>query len=244
VRHNRHGGLLAPLTRDLFRPPTFAPTELRVSEKLRRAGVPTPVMLGYVVYAAPAGFRRADVMTREIERGFDLSVALMSPDPSMRDRALSATVALVSALTEAKAHHRDLNVKNVLLHAGSDGRLEALILDVDRPDLFLAYLCVSISNDAAFVEAAQALGTQLATRPGSTDERLTNLFRRCLVRPPTAEELRLLGEFLGKQRARLANKDLDAARIAGTGAGDVNDRAAWTVVARALLNLDETITKN
>jgi hypothetical protein len=132
VRHNRHGGLLAPLTRDLFRPPTFAPIELRVSEKLRRAGVPTPVMIGYVVYAAPAGFRRADVMTREIEQGFDLSVALMSPDPSMRARALSATVDLVTALTEAKAHHRDLNVKNVLLHRASDGRFEALILDVDR----------------------------------------------------------------------------------------------------------------
>ncbi len=38
-------------------------------------------------------------------------------------------------------------------------------------------------------------------------------------------------------------KELDAAAIAGAGAGDANERAAWTVVARALLNLDETITK-
>ena len=31
--------------------------------------------------------------------------------------------------------------------------------------------------------------------------------------------------------------------IAGPGDGDVNARAAWTLLARSLLNLDETITK-
>jgi hypothetical protein len=103
---------------------------------------------------------------------------------------------------------------------------------------------LTLMNDAAFVEAAQALGTQLATSPGSTEVRLGRLFRRCLVRPPTVDELKLLEEFLGKQQARLANQELDATKIAGPGEGNANDRAAWTVVARALLNLDETITKN
>src|SRR5690348_12686836 len=32
IRHNRHGGLLAPITGDLFRAPTFAPHELMISE--------------------------------------------------------------------------------------------------------------------------------------------------------------------------------------------------------------------
>jgi 3-deoxy-D-manno-octulosonic acid kinase len=132
IRHNRHGGLLARLTRDLFRPPTLAPLELRLSERLRRAGVPTPVMLGYVVYTAPGGFRRADVMTREIPRSFDLSSAITSDDPTLRERALAATATLVATMSEAKARHRDLNVKNVLLHYGSDGSIQALVLDVDR----------------------------------------------------------------------------------------------------------------
>jgi 3-deoxy-D-manno-octulosonic acid kinase len=132
VRHNRHGGMLAPLTRDLFRPPTFAPLELRISERLRRAGVPTPVMLGFVVYPAPAGFRRADVMTREIPRSFDLSSAIMSDDPSLRDRALTAAADLVATMSAAKARHHDLNVKNVLLRNDSDSSIEAFILDVDR----------------------------------------------------------------------------------------------------------------
>lgn len=132
VRHNRHGGLLARLTGDLFRPPTLAPLELRTSERLRVAGVPTPVMLGYVVYVAPAGFRRADVMTREIQESHDLSAALMADDRSLRAKALDATATLVAAMSDAKARHHDLNVKNVLLHDAADGSLDALVLDVDR----------------------------------------------------------------------------------------------------------------
>ena len=34
VRHNRHGGLFAPVTRDLFLPPTRAPHELRTAMRL------------------------------------------------------------------------------------------------------------------------------------------------------------------------------------------------------------------
>ncbi|MGE5195459.1 MAG: DUF1553 domain-containing protein, partial [Deltaproteobacteria bacterium] len=103
---------------------------------------------------------------------------------------------------------------------------------------------LTLMNDTVFVEGAQALGTQLARGPGSAEERLTNLFRRCLVRPPTVDELKLLGEFLARQQERFAKQELDAAKIAGPGDGNPADRAAWTVVARALLNLDETITRN
>ena len=78
VRHNRHGGLFASLTGDLFRIPSKAPYELRTSERLRRAGVPTPTMVGYVIYPAIAGFCRADVMSREV------------PDSSRRDESFAA----------------------------------------------------------------------------------------------------------------------------------------------------------
>src|SRR5262249_20389658 len=101
-----------------------------------------------------------------------------------------------------------------------------------------------LMNDTVFIEAAQKLGTDLSAAPGTTDERLTTLFRRCLVRSPTADELRLLNDFLGNQQARFAKQELDAGKVAGSAEGNVADRAAWTAVARALLNLDETITKN
>src|SRR5215467_3319533 len=66
VRHNRHGGVVGPLTRDLFLPPTRAPIELDASLRLAAAGVPTPELLAYAIYPAPFGLRRADVVTREV----------------------------------------------------------------------------------------------------------------------------------------------------------------------------------
>jgi hypothetical protein len=52
-------------------------------------------------------------------------------DEGARERAWSATRALVRALNAAGARHHDLNVKNILIVPGSVG-LEAWVLDVDR----------------------------------------------------------------------------------------------------------------
>jgi len=132
VRHNHHGGLLARFTRDLFPISTRAPRELRTSERLRANLVPTPILLGYVRYEVLPGVYRADVMSREVENAFDLSVAIMSPDSAFRRRSLAATADLVCAVIDAGAWHKDLNVKNVLLHPSPSGGLDAMILDVDR----------------------------------------------------------------------------------------------------------------
>ena len=43
--------------------------------------------------------------------------------------------------------------------------------------------------------------------------------------------------------SRLERKELDAVRIAGPGVGDPLECAAWTILARALLNADEAVTK-
>jgi hypothetical protein len=131
VRHNRHGGLLGPLTRDLFLPPTRAPLELEASLRLSQAGVPTPELLAYAIYPAPFGFRRADVVTREVADSFDLSDVLTQADESLRARSWAAVADLLRRLSAAGARHHDLNVKNVLLRPRG-GALEALALDVDR----------------------------------------------------------------------------------------------------------------
>jgi hypothetical protein len=132
VRHNRHGGLLAPLTRDLFLPPTRAPHELAVALRLRRIGVPTPDVLMYGLSPAPFPFRRADVVTREIESGRDLAT-YMKRETADDERAAAwdATRHLVRAMNDAGVRHHDLNVKNVLL-APSQAGLTAYLLDVDR----------------------------------------------------------------------------------------------------------------
>ena len=53
----------------------------------------------------------------------------------------------------------------------------------------------------------------------------------------------MLVKFYRAQRDRLGRKELDAARLAGPGDGDAVERAAWTILARALLNADEFVTK-
>ena len=103
---------------------------------------------------------------------------------------------------------------------------------------------LTLLNDVVFVEAAQALGKMLASQSGGVEERIASAFRRILTRPPTADETARLVKFFTTQKARFISKELDAKAIAGEGSGDVDERAAWTTLARSLFNLDETITKS
>ncbi len=104
---------------------------------------------------------------------------------------------------------------------------------------------LTLLNDEVFVEAAQALGRKTVSMPGSESERARDLFRRCVTRPPTDEELGRVLAFFQAQRERLRGGELSPAELVGAGGneGDPVERAAWVAVARALLNLDETVTR-
>ena len=108
-------------------------------------------------------------------------------------------------------------------------------------------------NETLFVECARGLGQRTLLEGGKTDaERLTFAFRSCAARKPNADELAVLTALLEKHRKRFTSGEANAAEVA-TGekqpkakppAGvDINDWAAFTLVARVLLNLDETITR-
>jgi hypothetical protein len=137
VRHNRHGGMLAPLTGDLFLPPSRAPFELVTSLRLARCGVPTPEIVAYVIYPAKWLFCRSDVASREIPASADLAAILTGGDEPERRAALDAAARLIGQLSACGARHHDLNVKNVLLARGDSSvkeapLLTAYVLDVDR----------------------------------------------------------------------------------------------------------------
>ncbi len=102
---------------------------------------------------------------------------------------------------------------------------------------------LTLLNDTVMLEAAQALGRQLTAQSGSIESRVESLFRRCLTRPPSADERAQLVKFFETQRTRFTSGELKATDFAGKGDGDANERAAWTALARALLNLDEMIAK-
>jgi hypothetical protein len=102
---------------------------------------------------------------------------------------------------------------------------------------------LTLLNDPVMIEAAQALGRLTAARAGTVEEKAGSLFRRLLARPPERDELAMLLQYYETQRGRLERKELDAAAIAGPGGSDAVERAAWTVLARSLFNLDEAVTK-
>ena len=100
---------------------------------------------------------------------------------------------------------------------------------------------LALLNDPVFQEAAQALGKQTNSQPGSVGEHVTRLFRRVVVRPPDKGELEALTAFYEKQRARFASGELSPDALCGKKA--TPERAAWTALARAIMNLDEAIVK-
>ena len=108
-------------------------------------------------------------------------------------------------------------------------------------------------NETIFVECARGLGKRAILEGGKTDaERIAYAFRLCVARKPTADESALLLALLEKHRTRFATGEANASEVA-TGektpkaklpAGlEMADWAAYTLVARVLLNLDETIAK-
>lgn len=108
-------------------------------------------------------------------------------------------------------------------------------------------------NEPVFVECARALALETLRSVSSSDgDRMSHAFRRCVARQPTQEELAELLKLLNDQQRYLGEGWTNAWELA---AGKVDQRvelpegctpvqlAAWTSVARVLLNLDETISK-
>ena len=102
-------------------------------------------------------------------------------------------------------------------------------------------------NDPVFFEAAQSLARKMMEASGPDPAaRLTDGFRRCTSRRPTAEETtRILG-YYNQELGRFQKDQAAAAKvIKGYASPQLNasEQAAWTMVANVMLNLDETITK-
>lgn len=102
---------------------------------------------------------------------------------------------------------------------------------------------LALLNDTVFMEADQALGRWCAQQQGTDEQKAAEIFRRCLTREPDADELAMLVDFAKQQRERFADRQIDPVKLAGDGKGDAVERATWTAVARAVMNLDETITR-
>jgi len=99
-------------------------------------------------------------------------------------------------------------------------------------------------NEPLFVECARALAVKTLKEGGGDDaERLSFAFRRCVGRNVTEKEKKVLLEFLAAQKEHLAAAPGRIKDLTGSKEEATPERGAWTALARVLLNLDETITK-
>ena len=120
---------------------------------------------------------------------------------------------------------------------------ETCIVSRDKSNTPLQAL--SLLNDVTIIEAAQALGKHLVETPGTPEQLASEAFVRCFSRPPSPEELAAVIDFHQKQQQRFTAAPESAKALAGNGPAEtLIPRAAWTAVARALMNMDEFVTKS
>ncbi|HUS35611.1 MAG TPA: DUF1549 and DUF1553 domain-containing protein, partial [Verrucomicrobiae bacterium] len=119
---------------------------------------------------------------------------------------------------------------------------EACLARRDRSNTPLQAL--TLLNDEIFMDCAKALG-RWAAKQENEERTVAEMFRRYATRPPTAAEIEKLTKFYKAQLERFAKGDLKASDFVGNDKGEkLNEQAAWTALARVLLNLDETVTKS
>ena len=125
---------------------------------------------------------------------------------------------------------------------------------VRRPRSNTPLAALTSLNEPVFVEAAQALALRILREGGATDaERVDYAYRLCTARPIRDNERATLAALLRDTRQRLADGWLNPREVATGHLSKLpelppnttpQDAAAWTIVARVLLNLDETLTKS
>ncbi len=110
---------------------------------------------------------------------------------------------------------------------------------------------LTLMNDPVFVEAARVFAERIMRHENDAfDSRLDYAFRLAVSRSPDDAEQTILKELFNAslqdyEKDRDAAKKLMSVGLSPVPAGlNITQLAAWTVIARAILNMDETISRN
>lgn len=121
----------------------------------------------------------------------------------------------------------------------------------DRTRSNIPQQALVLLNDPSFVEASRAFALRILQEGGAeTAERLHWAFRQATGRSADAAELEILTKLLETHRKKFQSNEADAKAFLSVGqrretmGQPVAEIAAWTSVARAILNLHETITRS
>jgi hypothetical protein len=110
---------------------------------------------------------------------------------------------------------------------------------------------LALLNDPTYVEAARVLAGRAVTQAGLKEDaaKVGWMFARVTNRQPTADEVSVLTDLLAKHRGEYKQDGESAKKLLAVGDAknpdgvDPAELAAWTSVARVILNLSETITR-
>jgi len=122
---------------------------------------------------------------------------------------------------------------------------------VERPRSSTPLQALVLLNDPIYVEAARVFAERIMKEGGSdTAARLNWAYRRALSRSVKPAEVKLLTELYQKHLAEFRADMASAQKAVSVGQAplpkdvDMAELAAWTSVARTILNLHEMITRN
>lgn len=106
-------------------------------------------------------------------------------------------------------------------------------------------------DDPTYVEAARVFAARIVREGGSNEsDRLDWAYETALNRKPRPEEVKVLDGLLDKHLAEYTRDKEATQKLVSTGDSEVpkdlnvSELAAWTSVARVILNLSETITRS
>ena len=121
----------------------------------------------------------------------------------------------------------------------------------ERPRSNTPTAALVLLNDPTFIEAARALAYRIMKEgDAATNSRLDFAYQLVLSRLPDAEERAVMTGLLkatyedSQKNPKSAEAVLDVGQAPRPNDVDATELASWTAVARALLNLNETITRN
>lgn len=107
---------------------------------------------------------------------------------------------------------------------------------------------LTLLNDPSMVEASKVLAWRLLAEAEDDQARIERAFELAVAHPPSEKQSQSLQELLGRLRRHYAEHADEAQALLEVGmarsksAAPVAEQAAWTNVARVVLNLHETLT--
>jgi hypothetical protein len=121
----------------------------------------------------------------------------------------------------------------------------------ERPRSNTPIAAMTLLNDPTFVEAARVFGERILREGGrSNKDRLDFACRLAVSRPPDETEREIMGKLFTLAQKEFAANPAEAKSLVSAGQAPVPqdldpvEHATWTTVARAILNLNETYTRN